>query len=179
MVVTRRDGGDLRVVNRVKEMVQLAAGLDENNVIDAGAQARALACLRRFGQRLRGVDSHRVRAVGTNTFRKAHNADAFLKEAQKALGHRIEVIAGREEARLIYLGVAHHTREASEQRLVVDIGGGSTEFIIGRRFTPLLTESLHMGCISMSRDWFTDGKLDEAWGIFMATCCHGRRACMS
>lgn len=162
MVVGRLSNGRLRVVDRMKEMVQLAAGLDANDCIDADARQRALDCLERFGQRLRHVDKRGVRAVGTNTLRKADNAALFLAEARRALGHHIEVIGGREEARLIYLGVAHNAADVAEQRLVIDIGGGSTEFIIGRRFTPLLMESLYMGCVSMSQRCFGDGHITEA-----------------
>lgn len=161
MVVARNAEGRLRVVDRVKQMVQLAAGLDENDYLDEDAQARAVACLERFGERLRGFDKRGVRVVGTNTLRRASNAAEFLPRAQKALGYPIEIIAGREEARLIYQGVAHNIADMAEQRLVMDIGGGSTEFIIGRRFTPLQMESLYMGCVSMSRACFPDGRITE------------------
>ncbi|MEM7404527.1 MAG: Ppx/GppA phosphatase family protein [Pseudomonadota bacterium] len=162
MVVGRGVGGRIRVVDRIKEMVQLAAGLNDDNELDAAAQERALATLTRFGQRLRNFPREGVRAVGTNTLRKAHNSDAFLRRAEDALGFRIEIIAGREEARLIYLGVAHNSAEVAEQRLVVDIGGGSTECIIGRRFTPVMMESLYMGCVETSRRHFPDGTITEA-----------------
>ena len=150
MVVGQEVGGRIRVVDRMKEMVRLAAGLNADNELEPDAAERALGALRRFGQRLRDVPPGSVRAVGTNTLRKAHNSDAFLQQAETALGHPIEIIAGREEARIIYLGVAHNSADVAEQRLVIDIGGGSTEFIIGRRFTPLMMESLYMGCVGMS-----------------------------
>jgi exopolyphosphatase/guanosine-5'-triphosphate,3'-diphosphate pyrophosphatase len=159
MVIGRTTHGRVRVVDRMKDMVQLAAGLDDDDRIDEATQERALACLHRFGQRLRGFERRGVRAVGTNTLRRAHQSTGFLARAEEALGYPIEIISGREEARLIYQGVAHNISDVAEQRLVVDIGGGSTEFIIGRRFTPLQMESLYMGCVSMSRNCFPDGAI--------------------
>ena len=159
MKIARRSGDNLIVIDRMREMVQLAAGLDESDQLSEIAAERAIDCLERFGQRLQGMRSEDIRAVGTNTLRKARNAEAFLTRAEEALDHPIEIISGREEARLIYLGVSHHAAQSDEQRLVVDIGGGSTEFIVGRGYTPLLTESLYMGCIGISRDHFPDGKL--------------------
>ncbi|HET9664514.1 MAG TPA: Ppx/GppA phosphatase family protein, partial [Burkholderiales bacterium] len=129
--------------------------------LDDEAQARALACLQRFGERLRGFDRHTVRAVGTNALRVAKNAAAFLKRAEAALGFPIEVVAGREEARLIYLGVAHHLPVTREKRLVVDIGGGSTEFIIGTGYKPQKLDSLFMGCVSYSLRYFPEGKVTK------------------
>src|SRR5919109_782486 len=102
-----------------------------------------------------------VRAVGTNTLRVAKNASQFLREARAVLGFPIEVISGREEARLIYLGVAHALPVSNQKRLVVDIGGGSTEFIIGTGLEPQLTESLYMGCLSYSLKYFAEGRVDK------------------
>ncbi|MBN36033.1 MAG: exopolyphosphatase, partial [Rhodospirillaceae bacterium] len=116
--------GELQVIDRLREMVRLAAGLDVNNRLDEDTVNRALECLKRFGQRLRDIPSSDVRVVGTNTLRRARNAPEFLSDAQDAIGHPIEVIAGREEARLIYLGVSHSAKPSEAQRLVVDIGGG-------------------------------------------------------
>ena len=125
-------------------MVRLASGLDASAAISTSAsQERALACLRRFGQRLRDMQAHQVRVVGTNTLRRARNADAFLGAAEEALGHPVEVISGIEEARLIYLGVSHHTDTADGANLVIDIGGGSTELIIGEGYEPKHLESLY------------------------------------
>ena len=161
MKVADIQGAQFVVVDRMREMVQLASGLDERDVLSKPARERALRCLERFGQRLRALPTEAVRAVGTNTLRRARAPDNFLHAAEEALGHPIEVIAGREEARLIYLGVSHNVTQDEEQLLVMDIGGGSTEFIIGRRFTPLMTESLYMGCVSMSRTHFADGVIDK------------------
>jgi exopolyphosphatase/guanosine-5'-triphosphate,3'-diphosphate pyrophosphatase len=122
---------------------------------------RAIECLRRFGQRLRGIAARNVRIVGTNTLRKARNRAQFIARAERALGHAIDIIAGHEEARLIYLGVSHSLEDDSERRLVVDIGGGSTELILGRHFKPEQTESLYMGCVGMSRSFFKDGVIDS------------------
>ena len=159
MKVARVVAGELQVVDRMREMVRLAAGLDAADRITCEAAERAVHCLRRFGQRLRDLPSANVRAVGTNTFRRARGGSAFLAEAERALGHPVEILDGREEARLIYLGVSHGIAADERQRLVVDIGGGSTELIIGRRFTPLHTESLYMGCVSLSLTHFAGGRI--------------------
>ena len=157
MVIARVRDTELLILDRLRERVQLAAGLGKKGRLSDEAQARALGALERFGERLRDIPS--VRAVGTNTLRKAKNSRQFLTDACKALGHPIEVVSGREEARLIYLGVAHTTPDESGRRLVVDIGGGSTECILGERFEPLLAESLHMGCVSFSKRFFPDGEM--------------------
>ncbi len=160
MIVADISDGHIHVMDRLREMVRLAAGLDEQRNLSPEAQERALACLLRFGQRLQGMPLGSVRAVGTNTLRSAHNAQDFLQRAEDALGHPIEVIAGREEARLIYLGVAHGNAFTNEdQPLVIDIGGGSTEFIIGQGFNTQRRESLYMGCVSMSVKYFPNGEI--------------------
>ncbi len=159
MVVARVEQGHVHVVDRLKERVGLAAGLDDNGDLTPEAQRRALACLARFGQRLRDMPARNVRAVGTNALRRACNVRQFLARAEPVLGHAIEVIPGREEARLIYLGVAHARQDDPGRRLVVDIGGGSTECIIGRRFEPIVTDSLDMGCVTMSLRHFVDGRI--------------------
>ena len=160
MIVAEEFGDRFQVRDRLRETVRLGAGLDSSGRLDAPARERALACLRRFGQRLNGYPPSSVRAVGTNTLRKARDPE-FLREAEQALGYPIEVIAGVEEARLIYLGVAHGLPDSDENRLVVDIGGGSTELILGRRFEPLELESMYMGCVSHSRHFFANGEISE------------------
>lgn len=162
MIIARMVKGQMRTLDRLREMVQLAAGLSGRNHLTLPAQRRALACLERFGQRLRALPPGSVRAVGTNTLRVARNSQQFLKAAQRVLGHPIEIIAGREEARLIYLGVAHKQANDNQRRLVVDIGGGSTEFIIGHNFEALLMESVGVGCVSSSLNYFPGGKLTRA-----------------
>jgi exopolyphosphatase/guanosine-5'-triphosphate,3'-diphosphate pyrophosphatase len=153
--------GQIYPLDTLREVVRLGGGLTSEKRIDRATQARALEALERIGERLRGLPRSAVRAVGTNTLRVAKNAPQFLREARAALGFPIEVIAGREEARLIYLGVAHSMPPAPKKRLVVDIGGGSTEFIVGKGLDPLLTESLYMGCVSYSLAYFPDGKVDK------------------
>jgi exopolyphosphatase/guanosine-5'-triphosphate,3'-diphosphate pyrophosphatase len=159
MIVARLNEGHMQVIDRLKESVRLGEGLTENKYLDPEVAERALACLERFGQRLRDFPLGSVRAVGTNTLRQLRPETRFIEHAELALGHPIEVIAGREEARLIYLGVAHGLAAGSERRLVVDIGGGSTEVIVGQRFSARLRESLHMGCVSMTRRHFADGRI--------------------
>lgn len=159
MLIARIRGDEVTVVDRMREHVRLGAGLDAHGHLTEDAQQRALDCLRRFGERLAEVPQLKVRAVGTNTLRKATNADVFLERAQAALGHPIEVISGREEARIIYLGVSHTLADDAGRRLVIDIGGGSTEAIIGQRFEARRTESLDMGCISYTGRFFGDGRL--------------------
>ena len=161
MVVARASHGQPLIVDRLREMVRLASGLNQHGYLDSGSQERALACLRRFGQRLRDMRAHQVRVVGTNTLRRARNAEAFLAAAEEALGHPVELISGIEEARLIYLGVAHYSDTAEGKNLVVDIGGGSTELIIGEGYEPKYLESLSIGCVGLSQEYFDDGRLSQ------------------
>lgn len=148
-------------LDSLKEPVRLASGLTADKRLDPASQARALAALRVFGERLGGLDRGAVRVVATNTLRVAKNATEFLPLAEEALGFPIEIIAGREEARLIYIGASHSLPAASHKRLVIDIGGGSTEFIIGKRHDPVLMESLYMGCVSYTQRFFGDRRFDR------------------
>jgi exopolyphosphatase/guanosine-5'-triphosphate,3'-diphosphate pyrophosphatase len=154
-------GNQIYELDGIKEPIQLGAGLGPDKQLDGASQLRALHALSRFGERLRGFPPEAVRAVATNTLRVAKNSATFLVQAEAALGFPIEVIAGREEARLIYLGVAHTLPNPRQQQLIVDIGGGSTEFIIGRNFKPLQLESLYMGCVSYSLRFFPHGRIDR------------------
>ena len=154
-------GAQIYQVDALREPVRLAAGLSADKMLDRASQVRGWDALKRFGERLRDFHPDHVRAVATNTLRVAKNAPEFLGEAQSALGFPIEVIAGREEARLIYAGAAHSVPAISGKRLVVDIGGGSTEFIIGQHYTPMVMESLYIGCVSHSRAFFPAGNVDE------------------
>lgn len=149
-------------LDALRESVRLAAGLNAEGDLDGPTQACALATLSRFGERLRGFAPGAVRAVGTNALRVAGNASQFLAAARDALGFPVEVLYGREEARLIYLGVAHSLPSSQQRRLVMDIGGGSTEFIIGTGYEPALTESLSMGCITYTLRFFPDGRIDKS-----------------
>lgn len=154
--------GQIYPLDSLKETVRLGAGLTSDKRLDAPSQERALLALRRFGERLRGLPPGAVRAVGTNTLRVAKNGPAFLEKAEAALGVPIEVIAGREEARLIFLGVVHSLPPFAGRRLVVDIGGGSTEFIIGHRGKPQTMESLYMGCVSYTLRYFTENRITKS-----------------
>ncbi|HEY7673386.1 MAG TPA: exopolyphosphatase [Gammaproteobacteria bacterium] len=159
MVVARVHHGQLTIIDRLREMVSLASGLSDSGYLDNSSQDRALGCLRRFGQRLRDMQADKVRVVGTNTLRRARNGATFLVAAEEALGQAVEVISGIEEARLIYLGVSHHIESSSGRSFVLDIGGGSTELIIGEGFEPRRLESLTIGCVGLSREFFPNGKL--------------------
>lgn len=174
----------LEIVARHGEKVQLAAGLDEGGVLDEASMARGLECLSRFTPLLQGVSPDCLRIVGTNALREAINREDFIECIRAGLGHRIEVITGDEEARLIYLGAAHaladqalarpladrtlaepvladQAPDKDHRRLVVDIGGGSTEFIIGEGFEPLTLESQHLGCVTFTRRFFADGTITD------------------
>lgn len=162
MIVARlEESGTLSIIDRLRENVRLGGGLDKNGIINESAQNRAFECLESFAQRIRDIPQSAIRIAGTNTLRIAKNAGAFVKKAEKILGHSIEIIEGREEARLIYLGVAHGLATKDGRRLVVDIGGGSTEFIIGSGMTPLRRESLYTGCVSSSKRFFDDGQITK------------------
>ena len=152
-------GEQIRALDSLKVAVRLAAGLGPDNTLDTASRLRGLSALARFGERLRAFEPETVRAVATNSLRVAKNASAFLVPAQTALGFPIEVISGREEARLIYIGAAHALPLDSTHRLVVDIGGGSTELIIGKNDRPRLFESAPIGCVSLSMNFFRDGRV--------------------
>lgn len=159
MVVMRQSDAGLQVVDRVREPVRLAAGLQADKTLHPDTQQRALDCLNRFGQILRGIPAAQTRVVGTNTLRRMKQSSAFLREAEKALGRPLEVVSGVEEARLVYAGVTHGMNGSDEKCLVVDIGGGSTELIIGKGRKPRLMESVHMGCVSHTQRFFADGAI--------------------
>jgi exopolyphosphatase/guanosine-5'-triphosphate,3'-diphosphate pyrophosphatase len=162
MVVAKADSGEIRILERLGEKVQLAAGIDDERKLSEESMQRGLDCLKRFAQLINGLPLGAVRIVGTNALREARNRGEFIRRAEGILGHPVEVISGREEARLIYLGVSHTLADTPGKRLVADIGGGSTEFIIGQRFEPLLRESLQMGCVSFTQRYFKDGKITPA-----------------
>ncbi|MDD5376451.1 Ppx/GppA phosphatase family protein [Acidithiobacillus sp.] len=160
MVVAEEVGSDIRLHDRLREGVRLAEGLRDDGSLDPEVEKRALDCLARFGQRLRGIRPERVRVIGTNTLRQASATEGFVRAIENTLGYPLEIVAGREEARLVYLGVAHSLAvDARERRLVVDIGGGSTELIAGQGFIPDLRESLHFGCVASTRAYFPDEQI--------------------
>ncbi len=157
--VARVENDQLYMLDGLREPVRLAAGLTPEKYLDAEAQQRALETLGRFAERLRGLPREAVRVVGTNSLRVAKNAADFIPQAEHVLGFPIDVISGMEEARLIYIGVAHGLPPSDDNRLVIDIGGGSTEFIVGNGLAPLKLESLYMGCVSFSKRFFPDGRI--------------------
>ncbi|MEE4108035.1 MAG: Ppx/GppA family phosphatase [Halieaceae bacterium] len=160
LIIARIEHGEIRPAQALSEKVQLAAGL-QDRLLSAEAIERGLDCLRRFAQMLGSVAPERMRVVGTSALRRARNRRDFTEPARKILGAPVEVIYGVEEARLVYLGVAHTLSDDESSRLVVDIGGGSTEFAIGQRFEAQRMESLQVGCVTYSRECFQDGKLSK------------------
>lgn len=158
MILAQSNDADVVIVDRLRESVRLGGGLTSDNLVAPPTRERAIACLERFGERLRAVSPRHVRAVGTNTLRLARHDDEFFADARRALGHAIEVISGVEEARLIYIGVAM-THFFEGKRLVVDIGGGSTELIVGDGQEILRAHSLYMGCISFTTRFFPRGRI--------------------
>lgn len=161
LVIAQESAGRIQIIDKHKEMVRLAAGLGPDNQLSKESTDKALDCLSRLAQRLRPLDTENIRIVGTNTLRLA-KGNGFLQRAEKILGRRIDIISGHEEARLIYLGVCHDLGSSDSRRLIVDIGGGSTEIILGHRFEPKTLESLYMGCVSMTRRFFPQGKITHA-----------------
>jgi exopolyphosphatase/guanosine-5'-triphosphate,3'-diphosphate pyrophosphatase len=159
LVVAREIDGRPKVIDRLRERVALADGLQAGRGLDTVVQARALDALERFGERLKVIPRDRIRAVGTATFRRVRDGGQFLRLASDALGAQIEVLPGREEARLVYLGVAHQLGDDDDRRLVVDIGGGSTECMIGTRFVCHSGDSLGMGCVTWSKRHFPGGRI--------------------
>ena len=159
--VGRVDGDQVYPLDSLKETVRLGGGITADRQLDPHAQERALEALKKFSERLAGMPRDSVRVVGTNALRVAKNAGPFLREAEKTLGFPIEIISGREEARLIYVGVVHSLPLSNHNRLVVDIGGGSTELIIGNKLKTKSIESLYMGCVSFTTRYFPDGKIDK------------------
>lgn len=159
MVVARFTQDGLQVIDRLRDPVRMAAGLTPDGQLLPEVRDRALACLARFGQRLRGLPRSRIRAAATNAVRQMRAPRAFLMTAETALGAPIEVVSGREEARLIYLGVAHYLNDPKQRQLVIDVGGGSTELVIGQGFEALETESLQMGCVATTQRYFASGRI--------------------
>ncbi|MGL6053611.1 MAG: exopolyphosphatase, partial [Aeromonas salmonicida] len=160
MVIARLNEGRMQIVDRIKERVRLAEGMDEQRRMSVEAMGRGLDCLVLFAERLTNIKPDHIRIAGTYTLRRASNAREFVREAATVLNHPIEIISGQEEARLIYQGVAH-TQHIEGQVLVVDIGGGSTELIIGEGFDSKALTSRKMGCVSFTQHFFANGKLSE------------------
>ena len=161
MIVAKPHEGGIDIIDRIRETVRLGDRFDPYGNVEQDAVERALACLDRFGQRLRHLPQGAVRAVGTNALRRARNAEKFIRLASEKLGHPIEIISGIEEARLIYLGVIHDLAPDNQQRLAIDIGGGSTELIVGEQFNPKYLRSLNTGCVSLTQKYFTDDRISK------------------
>ncbi|MDO4937786.1 MAG: Ppx/GppA phosphatase family protein [Sutterellaceae bacterium] len=157
--IGRVDGDRIVTESYWKETVRLAGGIDENGAFTPEIQQKALNALARFREKLEGIPAKNIRAVGTQALRVAKNSIEFLPKAEAVLGHPIEIIAGREEARLVFSGCAHTLPPSSEKRLVVDIGGASTELIIGCGYMAKECESFHVGCVNTSLQFFPDGKI--------------------
>ena len=162
MIVGELRHGQLIIIDRIRETVRLAEGLSQQGDLSSAARTRAIDCLSRFGERLRDMHAASVRAAGTSTIRRAREDTGFMADAEAALGHPIDIISGLEEARLIYQGVAHSTPPRDGLRLVLDIGGGSTELILGQGAQPRALESVHLGCVSMTERFFGDGRITQA-----------------
>ncbi|MGB5345585.1 MAG: Ppx/GppA phosphatase family protein [Woeseia sp.] len=162
MIVGELRHGQLVIIDRLRETVRLSEGLEKTGELSEAACERALECLSRFGERLRDMRASSVRAAGTSTLRRASSNREFRDRAERALGHPIEVISGIEEARLIYTGVLHSLPPHTGYRLVLDIGGGSTELILGEGAVTKRLESLHLGCVSMTERFFPDGRITHA-----------------
>jgi len=161
LLIARWDNQRLHVLDKRKEMVRLAAGLDGDRNLSPEKKSEALATLKRLGELLRGIPDSNKRAVGTNTLRAARDAEVFVAQATEALGCEIDIIAGKEEARLVYIGVSHSVQPVDGQQLVVDIGGGSTECVIGRGHDPIICHSLRMGCVTYTQGFFPDGVIKK------------------
>lgn len=159
IIAMERPNSRWQIIDRHKELTRLAQSIEETNVISRKSLNRALRALERVSQRVRNLPKRNVRVVGTHTLRAAENANEFIRLGETVLGHEIEVISGREEARLIYLGASHSFEHRARNRLVVDIGGGSTEIVQGTQFQPRVLQSFHIGCISMTDKCFADGKI--------------------
>lgn len=173
MLISRVQDGKVEIVDREKEMVQLARGIRKDGHLSVDAQKRALDCLKRFAERLRDIPSEQIRAVGTKSLRSAKRSKVFIQKAEKVLGTSIQIISGYEEARLVYVGLSHSILNDQNHRLVVDIGGGSTECIIGQDYDAIIMESLSMGCVTFTERYMkknakpTKGNLQK---VYLAAC---------
>lgn len=161
MLVVRLKNGHVQILNKIKQKVRLAEGLDEDNVLAEQSIERGLGCLKTFAERLQDIPSQNIQAVATATLRLAKNSQHFVDRAEAILGCPINVISGLEEARQIYMGVAY-TSTTDNTRLVIDIGGASTELIVGQGIEPIELASLNMGCVTFAGQYFPDGILSRA-----------------
>ena len=173
MIIARIDNGQVEIVDREKEMVQLARGIKRDGHLSVDAQTRALDCLERFAERLRDIPANHIRAVGTKSLRSAKRSGTFIRKAEKILGATIQIISGYEEARLVYIGLSHSILNDQNHRLVIDIGGGSTECIIGKDYEPIIMESLSMGCVTYTQRHIKKGSRPgktDLQKVYLAAC---------
>lgn len=159
LLVAKPESGNLLIIDQIKEMIQLGAGLDQSDRLTEDASKRALECLHRFGQRISNIPVNGIRAVATGALRKAVETESFLEKAKELLGHEIEIISGAEEARLTYIGVSHNIPDASGRRMIIDIGGASTEVVLGERFDPLMVQSFDIGSATLTQMFFPNGEI--------------------
>jgi exopolyphosphatase/guanosine-5'-triphosphate,3'-diphosphate pyrophosphatase len=158
MLITRQLAESVQVVDKIKRKVRLAAGLSEANILSEQAMAKGLECLSFFAERLQDIPEKNIRIVATATLRLAHNRADFIAKAELILGHKVTLLSGIAEAEHIYLGVAH-TSLSAHKRLVLDIGGASTEIVVGRGFTIKKAHSLNVGCVTYNQQYFPNGTL--------------------
>ncbi len=161
MAIATPEGRSIRMLDSLREPVRLGAGLDAKKRIKTKTEKLALDTLHKFAERLRGIPRDNIRMVGTSTLRRARNSNQFASKAFEILGKRIEIISGREEARLIFESVAHTLPDNDDRRLVIDIGGGSTELVTGSGVTPVLMESINIGCVSSTNNWFDNNEISQ------------------
>ena len=162
LLIAKSEGGQIVPISTHREGVRLAGGLTDSNELAEEKITEASDALSRFRERLGSIPGDRVRAVATSTYRVAKNRHALLKASERALGLPIDIVSGQEEARLIYLGCAHTLPWSEQERLIVDIGGGSTEFIVGKRYEPELTESFTLGAVTLSQHFFPGATVTAA-----------------
>ena len=171
MLIIRVNEDRIEIVDREKNMIQIAREINHKGELSQNGFDKAIECLEKFSERLRDIPKNHIRAVGTKTLRSISNAGTFLKHAKKTLGVSIEIIAGYEEARLVYAGLANNLPPNNESRLVIDIGGGSTELIIGTNYKPKLMESLPLGCVSFTKNFYKKGLTQKSMRhAYLAAC---------
>lgn len=160
MVVVHVVNGSVQIIGKVKQKVRLAAGLDDTMTLDDVSMERGWQCLHTFSERLQDIPPSNIKVVATATLRLATNAHVFIQRAEEILQHKLDVISGEEEARQIYLGVAY-TSANQGNTLVIDIGGASTEIIIGNDMQPIHLKSLDMGCVTFMERYFPGGTITQ------------------
>lgn len=161
MIMIHYDGQEIQVIDKHKEMIRLRSGLDKDGNLTELAFNKAMACLKKMGDLIKKVPASQVKAVGTSTLRSAKNSKLFLEKSYQALGHKIQIISGEEEAHLIYQGVSQDLLNNDKKRFVMDIGGGSTEYILGKNKHHHHLTSIEMGCVRMTQQFFGEGLITD------------------